>query len=313
MSPQPAASGHDQHPVLLAVGAEGDFDAALRFAAGQAAARGGGLVLLHAYRALPTGPETALLGFAPAEKAAAGRLREAAEHARNVLADRVELGTMLRQGAPVQAIVDASAGCGLVVLQRRDLSDLSRVVTRSTSSGVAAHSHTPVAVVPEGWTADGAATGVVVGVDVPSRSHAVLRQALVEAGSRGETLRVIHTRWSPGYFDDTTTDHRAGRSWAEDTADEIRAVLDELRDGSEEVPVEIETHHGRPEQALVDASRSAALVVVGRHDPLVPQGSHLGPVARAVLRAAECPVLLVEPTHRGHGPAGRRTEVSRAR
>lgn len=312
MSSQPAVSGLDQHPVLLAVGPEGELDAALRFAAAQAVTRGGGLALLHVYHDLPTGPETALLDFAAAEEIATGRLRQAAEHARDVLGDQVELSTMLRRGAPVQAIVDASAGCGLVVLQRRDLSDLSRVVTRSTSSGVAAHSHTPVAVVPEGWTTDCAATGVVVGVDVPSRSHAVLRQALVEAGSRRETLRVIHTWWSPGYFDDLTADHHASPAWAEDTADEIRAVLEELRDGTEDVPVEIETHHGRPEQVLADASRSAALVVVGRHDPLVPQGSHLGPVARAVLRAADCPVLLVEPTHRGHGPALRHTAVSRA-
>jgi len=42
-------------------------------------------------------------------------------------------------------------------------------------------------------------------------------------------------------------------------------------------------------------------VVVGRHDPLVPSGSHLGPVARTLLRAARCPVLLVAPSpaHRG--------------
>jgi hypothetical protein len=36
--------------------------------------------------------------------------------------------------------------------------------------------------------------------------------------------------------------------------------------------------------------------VVARRDPLVPFGSHLGPIVRQVLREAECPVMVVEPT-----------------
>jgi nucleotide-binding universal stress UspA family protein len=46
---------------------------------------------------------------------------------------------------------------------------------------------------------------------------------------------------------------------------------------------------------LVECSADAELLVIGRHDPLVPIGSHIGPVARAVLREATCPVLLATP------------------
>jgi len=78
-------------------------------------------------------------------------------------------------------------------------------------------------------------------------------------------------------------------------------VVDELRADFGDVPVSIETQHGRPADSLVVASRTSVLVVVGRHDPLVPMGSHLGPVARTVLRAAECPVLLVAPSEKHRG------------
>ena len=59
--------------------------------------------------------------------------------------------------------------------------------------------------------------------------------------------------------------------------------------------MQIEARHAYAADALIEASRETTLLVIGRHDPLVPIGSHLGPIARAVLREAECPVLLVDP------------------
>jgi nucleotide-binding universal stress UspA family protein len=209
----------------------------------------------------------------------------------------------------VQGVVDASADSQLVVLQRRDRAPLTRLVTRSTSSGVAAHAHAPVAVVPEHWTDDDTGpdgrSGVVVGLDVSARSHAILRQALAEARARHVALRVVHACWSPGYFDGTGVGHVAHPTWATEAAEEIQGIVDGVRAEIGDVPVSIQTITGRPADALVAASGAAELVVVGRHDPLVPTGSHLGPVARAVLRAAGCPVLLVAPSpaHRGwRGP-----------
>ena len=46
---------------------------------------------------------------------------------------------------------------------------------------------------------------------------------------------------------------------------------------------------------MIEASRWADLVVLGRHASIVPSGSHLGPVARAVVRESTCPVLLAAP------------------
>lgn len=301
---------HDERPVLLAVSDDRHFEAALHFAARKATSCGAGLELMHAYHVLPTGPGAPLVSFAAADTAASQTLRLAVEHASNLLGEQVKLTSTLVRGPIVRSIVEASANCRLVVLQRRDLPRLSRVVTRSTSTAVAAHAHTPVAVVPEGWESTRPEAVVSVGVDVPARGAAILRQALLEARARRASLRVLHTWWSPGYFDDIDMDRFGSSTWAIEVAEEIRAVVDETRVGFQDVEVAIETHHGRPMDTLVAASRSSELLVVGRHDPLVPLGSHLGPVARAVLHSAECPVLLVAPSvaHRGrNGDPGSRS------
>ncbi len=146
---------HDDRPVLLATDGESDSDAALHFAAREASARGVGLTLVHVYAVLPRGPETALLEFADAEEIASSRLRHAVEHAQEVLAGQVAVTGRLVRDKIVQGVVESSSEAQLVVLQRRDLAHLTRLVTRSTSSGVAAHAHAPVAVVPESWTGDG--------------------------------------------------------------------------------------------------------------------------------------------------------------
>jgi nucleotide-binding universal stress UspA family protein len=42
----------------------------------------------------------------------------------------------------------------------------------------------------------------------------------------------------------------------------------------------------------VEASERSDVLVLGRRHHLLPIGSHLGPVARAVLDRAQCPVLM---------------------
>lgn len=287
----------DVRPVVVAVDSADDFDAALRFGAAEAATQGCGLHLVHAYHVLPTGPEMPLLEFEVVDDLATANLRAAVEHATNVLHGQVPVTSRLIRGPIVQSIVDASADARLIVLQRRDRSRTERVVTRSTSSGVAARAHVPVVSVPSHWTGDQGPGGVVtVGVDVPARSHALLREALLAARFRQASLRVVHTWWSPGYYDDVIMNRLGGEGWVSETAVEIQAELALLHDEFPDVPVQVDIQHGRPADTLVEASRTSSLVVVGRHDPLIPLGSHLGPVARAVLQKAVCPVLLAPPT-----------------
>jgi nucleotide-binding universal stress UspA family protein len=75
----------------------------------------------------------------------------------------------------------------------------------------------------------------------------------------------------------------------------VCAALDRVGDLSAATDADVRVEQGRASEVLVEAAAGADLLVIGRHDPLVPIGSHIGPVARAVLRGASCPVLLTTP------------------
>jgi len=175
---------------------------------------------------------------------------------------------------------------------------MMRVVTRSVSSGVAARARVPVVSVPTHWSparTRGDFPTVTVGIDVPDRAEPVLRAAAAEATSRGAVLRVLHTWSFPSAYDDIILTRTESEEWAGRATAEIQTEIDMLGDDVAGVPVQIEARHAYAADALIDASRETTMLVIGRHDALVPIGSHLGPIARAVLREAECPVLLVDP------------------
>jgi nucleotide-binding universal stress UspA family protein len=134
-----------------------------------------------------------------------------------------------------------------------------------------------------------------VGVDIPERAETVLRAAAAEARNRGDVLHVLHTWSFPSAYDDIMLSRPESEEWAARGTGEIGAALDALDDDMTGVPVRIDVRHTFAADALVEASRESELLVIGRHDPLVPIGSHLGPIARAVLGEADCPVLLADP------------------
>lgn len=288
-------SEQDQ-PVVLAVGQE-PVGAALVFAADEATRTGTRLHLVHVLHELTQGPTTTQIVEADLVLAGRSLLTTIVDMADDLVVGRVPVTTELRSGRIVPTLVHLTTEARMVVLQHRDLSATRRLVTRSVASGVAARSRVPVATVPAGWVprAPGAEARVVVGVDEPAQSREVLRAAAAEARLRRATLTVLHT-WSleqPYGFVVITPeeDERLQRRATREIQVELTALADELHG----VPVNIEARHAHAADALVAAGRESDLLVVGRHDPRLPLGSHLGPVVRAVLRDAESPVLLVDP------------------
>ncbi|MFC4783820.1 universal stress protein [Nocardioides sp. MAHUQ-72] len=301
-------------PVVVAVGND-PVDSALEYAVAEALREGCGVHVLHAVHVKPTGPEMVLLDFAEIEQIGHATLHAAVEKAEDLLRGRAPLTSAMVRGPVVQTILEATQDARLVVLQRRDLSRMRRTVTRSVSSGVAAHAHVPVISVPAGWSEEtdhpGEQPVVTVGVDIPERCAPVVATAAAAARSRGARLHVLHTWWFPSVYDDIIMSRVENDTWADKAREEIRAVLEGLGDAVAGLPVDVEARHAHPADALIDAGRDSSLLVVGRHDPLVPVGSHLGPVARAVLRDATCPVLLANPSHvhrAGHASAPKSTQ-----
>ncbi len=284
------------NPVVVAVGHD-PIDVALAFAAGEAVRAGCGLHLVHVVHHVAQGPEMTLVGATDVERLGRQTLDAALERARD-LVEGIPVTAELRIGGVVPTLVDLAKDARMIVLERRDLSSMMRVVTRSVSSGVAARARVPVVSVPTHWSSAstrGDFPTVTVGIDVPERAEPVLRAAAAEARSRGAVLRVLHTWSFPIGYDDIILTRTESEEWAGRATAEIQTEIDMLGDEVAGVPVQIEARHAHAADALIEASRETTMLVIGRHDALVPIGSHLGPVARAVLREAECPILLVDP------------------
>ena len=284
----------DPSRIMVAVPKDAQVTAALDYAAAEAVRRQAELLLVHVFQSLPNAPDIdeATLDLRHAENMAAEVLRRAHEQAERLVDDRIKVTTRLLRGSAVPALVTASLDAGLVVLQRRNLSHLNRVLTRSISSGVAARAHVPVAVVPAGW--HGSSHQVVtVGIDSIDRSEALLNIAIEEARTRGATLRVLHALWVSGGYDDYSLEPAILEMRTASARKDMQAALARLQ--ADGVDVEIDVGHARAGAMLVEASAESDLVVMGRHDALVPLGSHLGPVVHTVLRESTCPVLVVAP------------------
>ncbi|WP_432479297.1 universal stress protein [Nocardioides sp. GXQ0305] len=284
------------NPILVAVGHD-PMEPALAWAAAEVERLSCGLHLLHVVHLLARGPELSLGDEVHLQQVGRKLLDAALRQARALVAEGVPVTADLAMGAVVPALVEATRGdARMVVVQHRHLSRTRRAITRSVASGVAAHARVPVVAVSSTWSPDGGTTRTVtVGVDVADRSAEVLRTAADAAASRAATLRIVHTWDYPATYDDVLPVDVDSDDWTSRAVSEITRALEPLSEHLDGVPVQIDAGRARAADVLLEASAHSDLLVVGRHDPLVPVGSHLGPVARAVLRESHCPVLLADP------------------
>lgn len=281
-------------PVVVAVG-PGDVRAAVRYGAEEAVRAGCPLHLVHAVPVVPQGPDTVLITAEGVERFGRESLALATEQAEDVVHGAVPVVGALHRGAPVAVLVRAAEQARMVVLEHRHLSRLARLVNRTIAGGVAARTHAPVVAVPTGWKPSGEDPVVVVGVDVPERSAAVLAAATAQARVRGASLRVVHAWSLPDPYDALRISDEEAKRWTERSRAEICSALDALGDLEVAIEADVRIRRCGALEALMEASVDADLLVIGRHDPLLPVGSHIGGVARAVLREATCPVLLAAP------------------
>ncbi len=293
-------SEQNPNPVVVAVGQD-ELDAALEYAAGEATRLGCGLHLIQFVQVVSDGPETVLVDVTDAERV--GRRQHACRDPAPPLPDRghATLTSELVLGGVMPALVASARDARMVVLQRRAPSRGRLVVTRSVISGLAACTPVPVVSIPASWSV-GRHTNprptVTVGVASVENAEEVLRTAVGAARSRDATLLVLHARDFRGAGHDIIERTRLDGHQAPRATAEIHAALNRLGDLVTGVPVRIDAPRLDPADALILASRVSDLVVIGRHDPLAPLGSHLGPVARTVLADAACPVLLADPRKR---------------
>ncbi|ADU07483.1 UspA domain-containing protein [Micromonospora sp. L5] len=192
-------------------------------------------------------------------------------------------------GPPALVLQERSADAGMLVLGSRGHGGFGGLLAGSTAVSVAAHAHCPVVVVRDGQAATSGP--VVVGSDGSESALRALGFAVERAAQRDVPLRVLRAweppgdRWVPPDFDPEQV-AASERAAAE-------AELAPWRESFPDVPVEIEAVPGSASALLVEASRSAQLVVVGSRGRGGLRGMLLGSVSQQLIQHSHCPVAVV--------------------
>ncbi|MFG3310163.1 universal stress protein [Streptomyces wuyuanensis] len=286
-------------PRRVVVGVDGSPSAlaAVAAAAQEALLRGVRLHVVHAFvwPAMHVPPGGSPLG------PSAGGVRESVER---LLTEAVERAQAAAPGVRVDHGV--ITGTAVTALEAESRTARLMVVGHHSSAGpagllgstavhLAAHSHCPVMVVREQTTDD---RPVLVAVDDTPRSRGAVAFAFEEASLRGAELVALHVcgtwadrsdtrpvdRVDPGNDAETIPDHEERL---------LHEALSGHRESHPEVTVRAHIVQGRTQPTLIEASRSARLMVVGARGRGGFTGLLLGSVSQAVLRHAYCPVTVV--------------------
>jgi nucleotide-binding universal stress UspA family protein len=288
----------------VVVGVDGSVPAAeaARAAAVEAERRRWPLRLVRAFH-WPTGD---LPGLPDAYDACAASRRVAnadLDRLRRSLVDLLpgrSIGAELLDGRPETALCRATQPGDLLVVGASGQTWGTGGALGSVAEAVAAAAACPVLVHRSAPALESPRCGVVVGIGGAEGSVAVLTMAATEAQLRGEPLHVVHA-WRQ-----LTEDALNSLRWRLDSSVSSSAetaavapLVEQLRRRHPKLSVETTVEQGRAGQLLVQAGRTASLVVVGRRD-LGAGGP--GATVHSVLHRALVPVLTVPvpaPVHSG--------------
>ncbi|MFI5658618.1 universal stress protein [Streptomyces sp. NPDC051684] len=293
-----------QQPVLAAVDGSDDSLRALEWALAEADRRGAELRVVHVRQYAPfLQAEVLVADFdeEPENDTVLAELRKDLEGREGL----PPLEFISRAGLPAVVLSEMSTEAQLLVVGSRGRGGFAGLVLGSNSVSAARDAVCPVVVVPRPDRevhGDAAAPGprVVVGLKADAPDHATLAFAFEHAAGAGVRLQVVVAypwpvlAWTAyGDFTPTAVDQEATERDTLRVADE---TLAELRDSHPKVEVEILVVPGDAAGHLVEQSRGAELVVVGRHRRRFTRpAAMLGSVTHAALLHAASPVAVVPP------------------
>ncbi|MCT7356676.1 universal stress protein [Streptomyces sp. 15-116A] len=285
---------------LVVVGVDGSASglAAVEAAAREARLRGAGLRVVHAFfwpaMHVPLGPSPVGPPEGGLRNMADRLVREAVERAR-VTAPEVEVSHVVVTGEPLTVLESQSRGAELVVVGSRGMGGFVGLLVGSTAVHLAAHGRCPVLVVREQPHEGGP---VVVGVDGSAAGEQAVEFAFAEAALRKAPLVALHawTTWNAPLPPPKDASMPYANPPGALAGEEERLLAEALAGHQERYPdvvVEHKVVQGGTREALIEASRSAQLVVVGARGRGGFAGLLLGSVSQALLHHADCPVAVV--------------------
>ncbi|MFC4003253.1 universal stress protein [Prauserella oleivorans] len=269
------------------------------WAAREAARRQDTLRLVHAYVVPAGGYPTFVARLPQLREGMQQQGREWLDEARDAVLESVsglEVETDLIEGQPAAVLTAESRTARSVVLGSRGLGGFTGMLVGSVAVSLAAHGHSPVAVVRGRRPADPVPTEgpVVVGVDGSEPGAAALALAFDAASVRKTPLVAVHV------WNDVTADAGLGVYPLAVDPDELarnaRTVLDEAlsewQSKYPDVTVEPVVARGRPVRTLLEYAERAQLVVVGSRGRGGFQGMLLGSTSQALVIHSPCPVVV---------------------
>lgn len=134
---------------------------------------------------------------------------------------------------------------------------------------------------------------VVIGVDGSEASSAALLWAVRAAALEGRGLTVVHATGFAGAMDDLEDVLASERGLLSVGRSIVREAVREARAADWTVGVESVVTTGDPSTMLVEASETAAMVVLGARGRGAVVSALLGSVSAPVIREAACPVVVV--------------------
>ncbi|MEI8406585.1 MULTISPECIES: universal stress protein [unclassified Kribbella] len=264
------------YPIVVGIDGAADCENAIRWATTEAAARGTGLRLVHAFVwpefPVPLGPSD----VAPGLRA----------YADKIVADALELATKLAPDLPITAervdgfpspvLLRESRTADLLVIGSRGLGGALGMLVGSTGTDLAAHAHCPVVIIrPEEAVDQG--RRVVIGYDGSPAAGAALDFGLAHARRHHVDARVVAVH-SPHEDHQRVTQHDLARAVQSRQTGPVAELIHVT---------------GHPAEELLSWSTDARLLVVGARGRGGFTGMLLGSVSQTVLRQAQCPVAVI--------------------
>jgi nucleotide-binding universal stress UspA family protein len=282
-------------PIIAGVDGSESSSAAVRLAAQLAAERSRALRVVHAFiwptLNVPVGPAPE----APDEGGLAAQAEklvdDAVAVARGVAPD-VDIRGEVITGAAATVLIAAARDAHLVVVGSRGLGGFTSLLIGSVAVQLVTYASCPV-IVSRGEP--GGSNEIVVGVEISEDGHRALDFAFAEAAYRGATLVAVRAFTHP--INDGIDNILSLVYDPDEAAAEEESVLAEMLAGRADRYPDVVVHRQvvreRATAALIDAAKSASLLVVGARGRGGFSGLLLGSVSQTMLHHAPCPVAVI--------------------